>query len=155
MSKMTLVWLAVVSLVFTESMPGQSGAAGAVYRIVGDDGQPVFHTIHYASGPGFGFDSVKGMAFEDDIVIGPSLLMPGRPVIDRIKRDDNSMSFHFMGEPPYDYAVEYTESLTAPKWEMLFVFRAQLTTIDVVVWDVFTGGPTRFYRLRKEPCLCN
>jgi hypothetical protein len=84
-----------------------------------------------------------------------AMLVPSRPAMDRVARDGNSLTFHFTGEPPNDYTVEYTESLVAPKWETLSVHRAKLTTIDVEVKDWFTNGPARFYRLRKEPCLCD
>lgn len=245
MSKMKIVWLAMLSLV-AMAAHAQSSATGGVYRIVGgryteccgiagpfpynlpnthqafveltldaqqgparmrilgDDGQTVFHTIQSAPGSGFEFDFRNGMVLQDYIVFGSlppmpgpilgqmsyvvsntvdglrlhgvvnvqcpgcadiptqfkhtnvvAVLVPSRPVIDRVVRDDSSLSFHFTGEPPNDYTVEYTESLAAPKWQTLSIHRAKLTSIDVVVRDGFTNGPTRIYRLRKEPCLCD
>ena len=77
------------------------------------------------------------------------------PLIDRIERSAGSMRFHFTGEPPNDYTVEYTDSLAEPRWLPLETFRAKLTTIDVVVTNAFTNASARFFRLRKEPCNCD
>jgi hypothetical protein len=77
------------------------------------------------------------------------------PAIDRIERSDGSLRFHFSGEPPNDYTVEYTDSLKEPRWLPLDTYRAKLTTIDIVVTNAFTNAPARFFRLRKEPCNCD
>jgi len=77
------------------------------------------------------------------------------PVIDRIERSDGSLRFHFAGEPPNDYTVEYTDSLREPHWQPLAAYRAKLTPIDIVVTNSFTNASARFFRLRKEPCNCD
>lgn len=77
------------------------------------------------------------------------------PVIDRIERGEGALRFHFAGEPPNDYTVEYTDSLAEPNWLSLATYRAKLTPIDIVVTNSFTNEPARFFRLRKEPCNCD
>jgi hypothetical protein len=77
------------------------------------------------------------------------------PVIDRIERGDGSLRFHFAGEPPNDYTVEYADSLAEPRWLPLTTYRAKLTAIDIVVTNSFTNASARFFRLRKEPCNCD
>lgn len=77
------------------------------------------------------------------------------PLIDRIERGEDSLRFHFAGEPPNDYTVEYTDSLAQPRWLPLAAYRAKLTSIDIVVTNAFTNAPARFFRLRKEPCNCD
>jgi hypothetical protein len=63
------------------------------------------------------------------------------------------LRFNFTGEPPYDYFVEYTQSLPAQSWLSLTNFRAKIGTIQALVSDPVTHS-ARFYRIRKEPCLC-
>jgi len=77
------------------------------------------------------------------------------PVIDRVERGDGSLYFHFAGEPPNDYTVEYTDSLAEPRWLPLAAYRARITAIDIVVTNSFTNASARFFRLRKEPCNCD
>jgi hypothetical protein len=77
------------------------------------------------------------------------------PLIDHIERSASSLRFHFTGEPPNDYTVEYTDSLKEPHWVPLTTYRAKLTSIDIVVTHAFTNAPARFFRLRKEPCHCD
>ena len=77
------------------------------------------------------------------------------PVIDQIERSASALRFHFTGEPPNDYTVEYTDSLKEPYWLPLATYRAKLTAIDIVVTNAFTNAPARFFRLRKEPCNCD
>ena len=85
-----------------------------------------------------------------------AVLVPeSTPVIDRIERGGGSLRFHFAGEPPNDYTVEYTDSLAGPRWLPLSTYRAKLTAIDIVVTNSFTNAPTRFFRLRREPCNCD
>src|SRR5688572_30630096 len=50
-------------------------------------------------------------------------------VIDRVERGDGSLYFHFAGEPPNDYTVEYTDSLAEPLGLPLAAYRAKLTAI--------------------------
>jgi hypothetical protein len=76
-------------------------------------------------------------------------------VIDRIERGDGSLHFHFAGDPPNDYTVEYSDSLRVPNWRPLETFRAKLTTINITVTNAFTNASARFFRLRKEPCNCD
>jgi hypothetical protein len=85
-----------------------------------------------------------------------AVLVPNpAPLIDRIERRDGSLHFHFAGEPPNDYTVEYTDSLKQPSWLPLTTYRAKLTAIDITVTNAFTNAPARFFRLRKEPCNCD
>ena len=76
------------------------------------------------------------------------------PVIDRFERDANSIRFHFTGQPPYDYTVEFTDSLTFTNWSPLVSYRAKVQTIDVVVTNSLTNAQARFFRVRQEPCYC-
>ena len=75
-------------------------------------------------------------------------------VMDHVERDENSLRFHFSGEPPYDYTVEYAQSPAATNWLPLASYRAKVAPIDIVVTDSFTNAPARFFRVRKEPCGC-
>jgi hypothetical protein len=77
------------------------------------------------------------------------------PVIEQIERGDGSLRFHFAGEPPNDYTVEYADSLAEPRWLPLTTYRAKLTAIDIVATNSFTNAPAWFFRLRKEPCNCD
>ena len=38
-------------------------------------------------------------------------LLPAAPVIEGLERDGTLLRFRFTGEPPYDYFVEFSESL--------------------------------------------
>jgi len=75
-------------------------------------------------------------------------------IIDQVERDADSLRFHFTGEPPYDYTVEYIDSLLKTNWMTLTTYRAKIQTIDVVVTNSFTNVSSRFFRVRKEPCNC-
>jgi hypothetical protein len=77
-----------------------------------------------------------------------------KPIIERTERDGDSMRFQFTGEPPYDYTVEFTDSLIATNWLSLATYRAKIEAIQVVVTNAFANAQTRFFRVRKEPCLC-
>ena len=81
-------------------------------------------------------------------------LLPPAPVIEGLERDASLLRFRFTGVPPYDYFVEYTDSLPASNWLSLTNFRAKLQTIEAVVTDPLTNGPARFYRVRRQDCLC-
>jgi hypothetical protein len=81
-------------------------------------------------------------------------LLPPAPVIEDLERVENVLRFRFTGVPPYDYFVEYTDSLPASNWLSLTNFRAKLQTIEAVVTDPLTNGPARFYRVRRQDCLC-
>jgi len=75
-------------------------------------------------------------------------------VIDSVQGSDGYLSFHFYGEPPYDYTVEYSESSLSTNWLALATYRAKIAPIDVLVTDSFTNASPRFFRLRKQPCYC-
>jgi hypothetical protein len=75
-------------------------------------------------------------------------------VIDHIENDGSAMRFHFTGQPPYDYTVEFADSLTKPDWQPLASYRAKVQNIDVVVTNSFTNAQMRFFRVRQEPCGC-
>jgi hypothetical protein len=81
-------------------------------------------------------------------------LLPPAPVIEGLERGASLVRFRFTGVPPYDYFVEYTDSLPASNWLCLTNFRAKLQTIEAVVIDPLTNGPARFYRVRRQDCLC-
>ena len=59
------------------------------------------------------------------------------------------------GEPPYDYFIEFSESLPATSWQSLTNYRAKIQTIEAVVTDCLTNHPARFYRIRKVDCQCD
>jgi hypothetical protein len=81
-------------------------------------------------------------------------LLPSPPSIEAVERQGSVFRFHFTGEPPYDYFVEYTDSLPAHNWLSLTNFRAKIATIQALVTDPLTNSAARFYRIRKQPCLC-
>ena len=81
-------------------------------------------------------------------------LVPPGPRIGGWERQGSTFRFQFSGEPPYDYFVEYTDSLPRRNWLSLTNFRAKLQSIQAVVTDPIDNGRARFYRVRKEPCLC-
>ena len=75
-------------------------------------------------------------------------------VIDRVEKDGGTIRFHFIGQPPYDYTVEFADSLTMPHWQTLASYRAKVENIDVVVTNSLTHASSRFFRVRQEPCGC-
>jgi hypothetical protein len=81
-------------------------------------------------------------------------LLPPAPVIEGLERGASLLRFRFTGAPPYDYFVEFTDSLPASNWLCLTNFRAKLQTIEAVVTDPLTNGPARFYWVRRQDCLC-
>ena len=81
-------------------------------------------------------------------------LLPPAPVIEGLERGASFLRFRFTGVPAYDYFVEFTDSLPASNWLSLTSFRAKLQTIEAVVTDPLTNGPARFYRVRRQDCLC-
>ena len=74
--------------------------------------------------------------------------------IDRVERDGDSMRFHFTGRPPFNYTVDFSDSLTPTNWTPLAVYQAKIQSIDVVVTNLLTNVNARFYRVRQEPCFC-
>jgi hypothetical protein len=83
-----------------------------------------------------------------------ALLLPPAPVIEGLERGASLLRFRFTGAPPYDYFVEFTDSLPASNWLSLTNFRAKIEAIEAVVTDPLTNGPARFYRVRRQDCLC-
>jgi hypothetical protein len=81
--------------------------------------------------------------------------LPPATVIEGLERDGELLRFRFTGEPPYDYFVEFTESLPATTWLSLTNYRAKIQTIEAVVTDSLTNQPARFYRIRKQDCQCD
>ena len=75
-------------------------------------------------------------------------------IIDRIERIGDSMLFHFTGQPLYDYTVEFSDSLTTPKWQTHSSYRAKVAPIDVVVTNSLSAAQMRYFRIRTEPCNC-
>ncbi len=82
-------------------------------------------------------------------------LLPPAPVIEGLERGAALLRFRFTGVPAYDYFVEFTDSLPASNWLSLTNFRAKLQTIEAMVTDPLTNGPARFYRVRRQDCLCD
>jgi len=78
----------------------------------------------------------------------------GPLVLDQIERDTDSFRFHFSGDAPYDYTVEYTDSLSKTNWMALGTYRAKLAPIDVTVTNSFTNVLSRLFRVRRAPCYC-
>ena len=72
------------------------------------------------------------------------------PIIDQIQTTSNSLRFHFAGEPPYQYTVEFKDSLDSITWQTLTTHVALAMTIDVAVTNSFTNTATRFFRVRKQ-----
>jgi hypothetical protein len=75
-------------------------------------------------------------------------------LIDKVERDAESFRFHFRGEAPYDYTVEYTDSLVNNNWLTLGTYQAKIAPIDVTVTNSLKEALSRFFRMRKEPCYC-
>lgn len=78
-----------------------------------------------------------------------------RPRIESLERQGSLLRFRFTGEPPNDYFVEFSESLPTTNWLCLTNYRAKIQTIEAVVTDSLTNCPVRFYRIRKQDCLCD
>jgi len=83
-----------------------------------------------------------------------AVLVSPATLIDGVGREGGAIHFHFIGQPPFDYTVEFADSLTAASWEVLATYRAKLQPIDVVVTNSFMGAQARFFRVRQEPCFC-
>jgi hypothetical protein len=83
-----------------------------------------------------------------------SRLTNGPVVIDQLRRDANSMRFHFVGDPPYDYTVEYSDSLSGTNWMQLATYRVKLEPMDISVTNSFSNAVTRLFRVRQTPCEC-
>ena len=81
-------------------------------------------------------------------------LEPGTTVIDQIKREGDLLSFHFIGQPPNRFTVEFTDALPATNWFPLAAYLAKIQTIDVVVTNSVTNAQAQFFRVRQEPCNC-
>ncbi len=81
-------------------------------------------------------------------------LVPNPTVIDRVEHDGSTIRFHFSGRPPYDYTVEFTDSLTKPDWQLLGAYRAKVETIDVTMTNSLADAQTRFFRVLAQPCGC-
>jgi len=70
------------------------------------------------------------------------------PIIDNIDNRSNELRFHFNGEPPYYYMVEFASSTS--NWQFLGMYRALTTNISVTVTNSFTNAATRFFRVRMQ-----
>lgn len=81
-------------------------------------------------------------------------LLNGPLIIDQIRRDADSLRFHFIADPPYDYTVEYTDSFPSTNWVEFGTYRAKLHAIDITVTNAFSGSFAHFFRVRKFPCNC-
>ena len=81
-------------------------------------------------------------------------LEQGSTVLDQVKREADSLCFHFMGQPPNLFTVEFTDALPATNWFPLATYLAKIQTIDVLVTNSLTNAQSRFFRVRQEPCNC-
>jgi hypothetical protein len=81
-------------------------------------------------------------------------LTNGPVVIDQIQANGDSIQFHFTGDPPFDYTVEYTDSIANTNWTTIEVHQAKLDPIDVTVTNAISNISNRFFRIRKSPCNC-
>jgi len=81
-------------------------------------------------------------------------LSPG-PIIEGVERDGGLLRFRFTGEAPFDYFVEFSETLPASNWLSLTNFRAKIQPIEAVVTDALGNRPARYYRIRKQDCQCD
>jgi hypothetical protein len=77
------------------------------------------------------------------------------PVIDSVARQDSQLHFRVVGEPGFDYFVEYSETWPSGNWLALTNFRAKLQTVEAFISDSPISKPMRFYRVRKEDCRCD
>ncbi|HXJ61425.1 MAG TPA: hypothetical protein VNU68_32690 [Verrucomicrobiae bacterium] len=84
-----------------------------------------------------------------------AVLMISPPVIDSVARQDNQLQFRVVGEPGFDYFVEYSETWPSGNWLALTNFRAKLETVEALIADSPISSPKRFYRVRKEDCRCD
>lgn len=81
-------------------------------------------------------------------------LVPSQPLIEAVERQGDLVQFHISAEAPYDYFVEYSESLAPQNWLALTNFRAKLGTLLATVSDPMSNNAARFYRIRKQHCFC-
>src|SRR6185369_616307 len=80
-------------------------------------------------------------------------VLPASPfLIKGLERQGSSFEIHFTAEPPYQYTVEYTESLGATNWSALRTVQALSQTFEAVVTDSVPDAGTRFYRIHRELC---
>jgi len=77
------------------------------------------------------------------------------PVIETVSRTGGQLHFRVVGEPGYDYFVEYNDTWPGGSWLSLTNFRAKLQTVDALILDSIADRSARFYRVRKQDCQCD
>jgi hypothetical protein len=74
------------------------------------------------------------------------------PQIGQISQQSSSLQIQFRAEAPYQYTVEYMESLGTTNTVILERVPALSQTFEAVVTDSVTANGARFYRIRRELC---
>lgn len=73
-----------------------------------------------------------------------------RPILSRLTRNGDRLSFYFAPEPSSRYTVEFTENLSSGSWVTLTNVPPTTPTIDAAISDSASMGAPRFYRVRKD-----
>ena len=76
------------------------------------------------------------------------------PRIDGFQLANGQFSLRFSAEPPYDYVVEFRDSLSSGNWAALTNFTAKVAAFEATASDSLSASPQRFYRVTKTPCGC-
>ncbi len=76
------------------------------------------------------------------------------PRIDGFQVANGQFSLRFSAEPPYDYVVEFRNSLSSGNWAALTNFTAKIAAFEATASDSLSASPQRFYRVTKTPCGC-
>jgi hypothetical protein len=101
--------------------------------------------------------SARRIASRENTVSPPPMLevtyIPP-PRIDGFQVANGQFSLRFGAQPPYDYVVEFRDSLEGGNWLALTNFTAKIAAFEATASDSMSASPHRFYRVTKTPCSC-
>ncbi len=101
--------------------------------------------------------SARRIASRENTVSPPPMLELSyitAPRIDGFQVANGQFSLRFSAEPPYDYVVEFRNSLSSGNWAALTNFTAKIAAFEATASDSLSASPQRFYRVTKTPCGC-
>ncbi len=101
--------------------------------------------------------SARRIASRENTVSPPPMLEVSYippPRIDGFQVANGQFSLRFSAEPPYDYVVEFRDSLSGGNWLALTNFTAKIAAFEATASDSLSASPHRFYRVTKTPCGC-
>ena len=101
--------------------------------------------------------SARRIASRENTVSPPPMLEVSYippPRIDGFQLANGQFSLRFSAEPPYDYVVEFRDSLSSGNWAALTNFTAKVADFEATASDSLSASPQRFYRVTKTPCRC-